>query len=86
MVDSEFIVFRTYLNHFDADVAKMALDAAGIPCFIRSDDCGGMRPRFWLGGVELILHVDDAPRAEEVLGHETTNPNGSTIWQAPDPD
>ena len=86
MIQSEFVVFRTYLNHFDADVAKMALDAAGIESFIRSDDCGGMRPHLWLGGVELLLHVDDVPHAEEVLGNEDTNPNGSTIWQAPDPD
>lgn len=86
MIHSEFVVFRTFLNHFVADVAKMALDAAGIESFIRSDDCGGMRPHLWLGGVELLLHVDDVPHAEEVLGNEDVNPNGSTIWQAPDPD
>jgi hypothetical protein len=86
MIQPKFIVFRTFLNHFDADLAKMVLDAAGIASFIRSDDCGGMRPHFWMGGVELLVHIDDAPRAEEVLGHEATNPNGSTIWQAPDPD
>jgi Putative prokaryotic signal transducing protein len=81
----EFIVFRTFLNHFDADIAKMALEAAGIESFIRSDDCGGMRPHLWMGGIELVLHVDDAERAEEVLGNEATSPNGSTIWQAPTP-
>jgi len=81
----DFIVFRTFLNHFEADVAKMSLEAAGIECFIRSDDCGGMRPHFWMGGVELVLHVQDAQRAEEVLGNEITNPDGSTIWQAPPP-
>ena len=89
MNESEFVVFRTFLNHFDADVAKMALDAAGIESFVRSDDCGGMRPHLWMGGVELVLHVEDARRAEEVLGNESTSPNGSTIWQAPpaaDPD
>lgn len=84
MIHSEFVVFRTFLNHFDADVAKMALEAAGIQSFIRSDDCGGMRPHLWLGGVELLVHIDDAPHAEEVLGDDATNPNGSTIWQAPD--
>jgi hypothetical protein len=89
MTDPDIIVFRTFLNHFDADVAKMALEAAGIECFIRSDDCGGMRPHFWMAGVELLVHSEDARRAEEVLGNETTNPDGSTIWQAPptpDPD
>jgi hypothetical protein len=42
-----------------------------------------------MAGVELLLHVDDVQHAEEVLGNEETNPNGSTIWLAPtgsDPD
>jgi hypothetical protein len=89
MTDPDIIVFRTFLNHFEADVAKMALEAAGIECFVRSDDCGGMRPHFWMAGVELLVHHEDADRAEEVLGNEATNPDGSTIWQAPstpDPD
>lgn len=89
MTSSDIIVFRTFLNHFDADLSRMALEAAGIESFIRSDDCGGMRPHFWMAGVELLLHADDAVRAEEVLGNEATNPDGSTIWQAPsgtDPD
>jgi hypothetical protein len=89
MADPNFVVFRTFLNQFDAELAKMALEAAGIRSFIRSDDCGGMRPHMWLAGVELLLHVDDAQHAEEVLGNESTNPNGSTIWLAPtgsDPD
>lgn len=83
MSEPDYIVFRTFINHFDADIAKMALEAAGIQSFIRSDDCGGMRPHLWLAGVELLVHADDVGRAEEVLGNEATNPNGSTIWQAP---
>jgi hypothetical protein len=82
----EIVVFRTFLNHFDADLAKMTLEASGIESFIRSDDCGGMRPHLWMGGVELLLHLDDLERAEEVLGNDATSPNGSTIWQTPDPD
>lgn len=89
MTESDIVVFRTFLNHFDADIARMALEAAGIESFIRSDDCGGMRPHFWVAGVELLVRADDVQRAEEVLGNEATNPDGSTIWQAPptvDPD
>ena len=80
----DFRVLRTYLNHFEADVAKMSLEAAGIQCFIRSDDCGGMRPHLWIGGVELVVLSEDVERAHEVLGNEATNPNGSTIWRTPD--
>jgi hypothetical protein len=84
MSESEFTVLRTFLNHFEADVAKMALEAAGIESFIRSDDCGGMRPHLWMGGVELVVFSYDVERADEVLGNEATNPNGSTIWRTPD--
>ena len=89
MYQQDFIIFRTFLNHFDAELARMALEAAGIQCFVRSDDCGGMRPHLWMAGIELLVHVDDQQRAEEVLGNEETSPNGSTIWLAPtgsDPD
>ena len=85
----DFVVFRTFLNHIEADMAKMALEAAGIQAFIRSDDCGGMRPHLWMAGIDVLVHVDEVERAEEVLGNDETNPNGSTIWQTPgnfDPD
>jgi hypothetical protein len=48
-----------------------------------------MRPHLWMAGIDLLVHVDDAQKAEEVLGNDETNPNGSTIWLAPtgsDPD
>jgi hypothetical protein len=80
---SEFVVFRTFLNHIEADLARTVLEAAGIESFIRSDDCGGMRPHFWMGGVELLVHEEEVAKAEEVLGNDQTNPNGSTIWAAP---
>ena len=64
-------VARTFLNRFEADVAKSALDAAGIESIIRADDAGGMRPGMWMGSaVELLVHDDDLERAVEIL--ETT--------------
>lgn len=83
MSQPEIVIFRRFLNHFEADIARMALEAAGIETFIRSDDCGGTCPHLWMGGVELPLYVHDVKKAEEVLGNDDTNPNGSTIWQAP---
>jgi hypothetical protein len=83
MIFPGFVVFRTYLNHIEADLAKTVLEAAGIESFIRSDDCGGMRPHLWMAGVELLVHVDDVAKADEMLGNEETNPNGSTIWETP---
>ena len=62
------VVIRTFLNHVDADLAKSALEAAGIPSVIRADDCGGVRPHLWMGGVELLVDEPDQAQAEEVLG------------------
>jgi hypothetical protein len=62
------VVIRTFLNNVDAALAKSALEAAGITSVIRADDCGGVRPHLWMGGVELLVDEADHAQAEEVLG------------------
>jgi hypothetical protein len=62
------VVIRTFLNNVDAELAKSALEAAEIESVIRADDCGGVRPHLWMGGVELLVNEGDQARAEEVLG------------------
>ena len=71
MRNSELVVVRTYLNNFDAEVAKSALEAAKIDAMIKADDCGGVRPGLWMSGVELIVRAEDAARANDVLGAPT---------------
>ena len=62
------VVIRTFLNNVDAELAKSALEAAEITSMIRADDCGGVRPHLWMGGVELLVDEADQAQAEEVLG------------------
>jgi hypothetical protein len=62
------VVIRTFLNQMDAELAKSALEAAGITSVIRADDCGGVRPHLWMGGIELLVDEMDQAQAEEVLG------------------
>ena len=62
------VVIRTFLNNVDAELAKSALEAADITSVIRADDCGGVRPHLWMGGVELLVDEADQAQAEEVLG------------------
>ena len=64
----DLVVVRTFLNSFDAELAKSALEAAQIESMIRADDAGGMRPHLWMGGIELVVKAEDAERANEVLG------------------
>jgi hypothetical protein len=67
-MDSDLMIVRTFLNRFEADVAKSALDAAGIDSLIRADDAGGMRPAMSMGSaVELVVRAEDASRAVQVL-------------------
>jgi len=74
--DTSLIVLRTYVNAFEAQVAKGALDAAGIVSMIRTDDAGGMRPHLWVGGVELVVRAEDAAEADKVLATPPDPPPG----------
>jgi Putative prokaryotic signal transducing protein len=71
MTPDELVVLATFVNNFDAEVARSALEAAGIDVMIRADDCGGLRPHLWMGGVEIVVRREDAERAHEVLNAET---------------
>ena len=70
MGHSDLVVVRTYLNNFDAELAKSALEAANIESMIKADDCGGTRPGLWMSGVELIVRAEDAATAREVLAED----------------
>jgi hypothetical protein len=64
------VVVKSFRNRFDADMARSALEAAGIESLIRSDDCGGQYVHFWMSGVALVVRADDAATALEILENE----------------
>ena len=65
------VVIRTFLNNVDAELAKSALEAADIVSEIHPDDCGGVRPHLWMGGVQLLVDEADVAQATEVLDSST---------------
>jgi len=67
MTDQSLVVIRTFLTKIDADLAATVLEAAGINSVIRADDCGGVRPHLWMGGIELLVDADEARNAMAVL-------------------
>ena len=69
-MDDSLVAVGTFLTHIDADLAKSALEAAGIESMIQSDDCGGVRPHLWMGGIQLLVRDEDAQRALEILNPE----------------
>jgi putative signal transducing protein len=64
----DLVVVRTYLNRFDAEIARTALEAAQIESMIDADGSSGTQPGLWLGGVRLLVRADDAEQAAKILG------------------
>jgi hypothetical protein len=69
MRDSELVVAHAFGTRPEADVAKSALDAAGIESMIQADTAGGMRQHLaWAGvGFQILVREEDAAAAREVL-------------------
>ncbi|MBI3491350.1 MAG: DUF2007 domain-containing protein [Acidobacteria bacterium] len=69
MSDTELVVVQKFSSRPEADLAKSALEAAGIDAMVRSDDGGGMKPALsWADmRVEVIVRAEDASAAREVL-------------------
>jgi putative signal transducing protein len=69
MIDAELVVVHTFSSQPEADVAKSALDAAGIDAMIQADTVGGMRQHLaWAGtGFQILVRADDVAAAREVL-------------------
>ncbi len=74
--EPDLVTIRTFVSEFEANLAKSALQAAGIDCMISRDDCGGMEPPLSMAqGFKLVVRADDADRAAEVLGNEAQDSN-----------
>ena len=78
MTDTALVVIRTFLNNVDAELARGVLESAAIESMIQADDCGGVRPHLWMGGVRLLVAAENAARAEEVLGTSMGVPDPGT--------
>jgi hypothetical protein len=69
MQHPKLVVVQSYASHPEADLAKGALEAAGIQAMIQSDSVGGMREHLaWSGaGFKILVREEDATDAREVL-------------------
>jgi hypothetical protein len=61
----ELVVVRVFADRMEAEVARGALEAAGIEAVVFHDAAGGMYPE--LSGVRLLVPSIDAERARELL-------------------
>jgi uncharacterized protein (TIGR02246 family) len=67
-----------FLNRVDAELARGALEAQGIPAMVSADDAAGMRPHLWLGGVRVLVRADDVDRAAGILHAAELMPSPSS--------
>lgn len=66
---SKLAVVDRFASQVEADLAKSALESAGIDAMIQADTAGGMRPHIaWSGlGFKVLVREEDAETAREVL-------------------
>lgn len=68
-MDAALVVVMTFGDRIEAEIARSALEAAGIRSLVRGDDCAGLRPHMSMGlGIELIVRTADRGQALEILG------------------
>ena len=69
MQDPDLIVIHTFDTQSQAEIAKSALESAGIDAMIKADTAGGMRPHLaWSGaGFQILVREEDEAEAREVL-------------------
>lgn len=80
MRDTDLTVVHSFASQPEADLAKSALEAAGIEAIIQADSAGGMRPHIaWSSsGFKLIVRQEDADAARAVLEASDNAHNSQT--------
>ena len=64
----QLAVVRTYTSHVDADLARTALEVAGIESMVTSDDEGRQSPGLaFTRGTVLLVSSEDLEDADEIL-------------------
>jgi hypothetical protein len=75
-MNERMVVVRTCANEFEAEIAKLQLEAAGIPCRVLTDGLGGVHPHLQFArGVRVLVPESLLEDAAEVL-EEDDAPDG----------
>jgi Putative prokaryotic signal transducing protein len=65
---SNLVAVAAFGTHIEADLARSALEAAGIDAMTAADDAGGQRPHLAFSqGVVVLVREENAAAAREVL-------------------
>jgi hypothetical protein len=69
---AELVVIRTFSSDLEADLAKGALEAAGIDSTFRSDETARRLYHGLSFAVQLLVRAEDAEDAEKILDMDAT--------------
>jgi hypothetical protein len=88
MEHPNLVLVESYANRPEAELAKGALEAAGIEAMIQSDSVGGMRDHLaWSGaGFKILVREGDAAAAREVLNPPASSDENSNTDPEPGDD
>jgi len=69
MVEANLVIVADFSSEPEAEIAKSALEAAGIDAMIQSDTAGHMRTHIaWSGaGFRILVREEEAVTAREIL-------------------
>jgi hypothetical protein len=69
MREARLVVVQAFGDQWEADLAKSALEAAGIDAMIQADSVGRTRPHvaFATGGYKVLVRAEDAAAARDVV-------------------
>jgi hypothetical protein len=67
--EAKLVIVGSFGNGPEAELARGALESAGIEAIIQADSIGGMRPHVaWAsGGYKLLVREEDEACAREIL-------------------
>jgi hypothetical protein len=87
MGDAKLIVLNSYGSRAEAELAKGALEAAGILAMTQADTVGGMREHIaWSGGgFQVLVRDEDAAAAREVLASTVDDNSDQNDGDSPSP-
>lgn len=70
------VAVATFGSHVEGELARTALEAAGIESMLRDDEGGGQYPSLAFSeGVALLVNEDQADAARDVLAQAATFPD-----------
>lgn len=78
------IAVATFGSHIEGDLARTALEAAGIESMLRDDEGGGQYPNLAFSeGVALLVNEEQAQAAREVLASAAVSPEPAETSDQP---